>query len=124
MTPEQEGKLDRFLETARSQEGKLDRFVEAAHIAALAVADIRAACVPCAKTVENHDLILRGPPGNGTRPGLVSRVNEIHSSQDKIRETLVTQTKWSQRQLAAIIIAFLAAMAAIVNNLLNGGTFP
>ena len=106
------------------QEKKLDRIVEAAHATELAVGSIKSACVPCSQMVHDHELMLQGPPGNGTRPGLKARVIDITSSLDDMRDAQLKQTKWAQRQLLAIITAFLAAMAAVVHNLLNGGTFP
>ena len=97
------------------------KLLDAVHEIKLSVVRIEAACEPCAKRVGDHEVILRGPPGNGTRPGLELQVATMTSSHEEMREAHLVSAKWQRRQLGAVITALLAAMGLIVNQWINGG---
>ena len=104
------------------------KLLESVHDIEVIVARIEEACKPCSKRVDDHDVILRGPPGNGTRPGLELQVatmthahEEMQVAHKNMQKAHLSSAKWQRRQLGAVITAFLAAMALIVNHWINGG---
>ena len=97
------------------------KLLESVHEIEVIVARIEEACNPCAKRVDDHDVILRGPPGNGTRPGLEAQVATMTAAHEQMQKVHARQIKWSQGQLGAVITALLAAMGLVVNHWVNGG---
>lgn len=70
-----------------------------------------------AKEVKQHALVLDGPPGNGDRPGLRSRM----TLSEKAIDVLDGQRKSQQRRLWAVVVAALAAGFGAVASAIVGG---
>lgn len=97
------------------------KLLDAVHEIQLSVVAIEAACKPCSSRVDDHELILRGVPGNGSRPGLEVRVSDMTHSLNDMRDAHLKSARWQKRQLGAVVTALLAAMGLIVQHFVSNG---
>jgi len=74
------------------------------------VAAIQSRCVHCTESVDAHEVTLGGIPGNGGRPGIVTRIVVVEGDVLALQAKFRNVSTWMFGVLATLVAAGIIAV--------------